>query len=252
MSEGLNQVDPCKREAVYNRAIWYAIAHLADHADIERQAAESMAATCHAVKGFDVSEGEGQRRFKAACEALCVNVTKIDDDVVSICRANHAEVEKIPGSNLRVRVRADLRWDFRESWDFRDSAILCGVYAGIGDARFRRLDCNRIRALAMGFSSVKELQQYGQGIPELTDRQVRYTLRRLEMRGLFQRATPDLRNFYYSHRLNQEELDNEIAQMAARKRKQRPSVKERQKAIMAQIEELRAGKRVWSKKQSVR
>ena len=243
LSGGISHVDPLEREEVFDRAIGYAITYIADHTDPDEEAAERMAERFFEANEIEESGCEDQRHFAVACETLGLCRPKLDAGFISQCRTHYASVEEIPGSNLYVRIREDLMREFRQSWDFRDSAILCGVYAGIGKAKYQRLDCNRIRALAMGFASVRELRQYGHGIPELTDRQLRYTLGKLEKRGLFQKVTSDLRNFYYSNRLSKSELIAEIAQLVASKSRHSANVNETRMNIMAKAEELRAAAR---------
>jgi hypothetical protein len=222
---------------VFSNAIDYSITGLAT----ELQNDERLDVLADAyLAGHDAkdSEDEAVRAVAAACEVLGVNAPNLRKAKVKAFADSWKRIESVPGSNLLVRVRADLMWEFRDSWAFRDAAILCGVYAGVGDAAYKRLDCNRIRTLAMGFASAAELQKYGARLPMLSDRQVRHTLSQLERRKFFQRATPDGRHTYYSHRLNEQEMCGALAQLVV-KRKRRETDRKRA-AILAQAEQLMA------------
>ncbi len=220
---------------VFSNAIDYSIIGLAT----ELQNDERLDVLADAyLAGHDAkdSENETVRAVAAACEVLGVNAPNLSKAKAKAFADSWQRIERVPGSNLLVRVRADFMWEMRDSWAFRDAALLCGLYAGVGDATFKRLDCNRIRTLAMGFASGAELEQHGARLPKLTDRQVRHTLSQLERRKLFQRATPDGRHTYYSHRLSEQEMISALAQLVV-KRKRRETERKRA-AILAQAEQI--------------
>jgi hypothetical protein len=172
----------------------------------------------------------------AACTVLKVNLGKLGGGKVDHIRETWTEIMELPGSNVLVRVRADLMSEFRDSWEFRDAAILCGVYAGVGNASFKKLSCDRIRTLAMGFASNQELLDHGVGLLRLSDRQVRISLSNLANRGLFQFASPDKRHNYYSNRLSEQELITELAKVWATKKQNKTNAK--REAILAQAQQL--------------
>lgn len=105
-------------------------------------------------------------------------------------------------SSKQVRLRADLLWDYRASkndWTWREFAILCGVYAGIGRHSSQRLSFEYIGALASGYSRLQDAKQN----VELPARHlIRYTVQALERRGLFTSLSPNRRHVYYSNNLD--------------------------------------------------
>jgi hypothetical protein len=216
-------------------ALWVRTFDYAHDADYSVMGMASKYLDCHPCEDSDDAEEEVVLAAAAACEVLNVKVS-LSKKLVTQWGETWQRIEKIPGSNLLVRVRADLMWEMRNSWAFRESAILCGVYSGVADAAYKRMDCNRIRTLAMGFASAAELQKHGARLPMLSDRQMRWTLGKLEERKLFQCASPDGRFSYYSHRLNEQELCGALAQLVV-KRKRRETDRKRA-AILAQAEQI--------------
>lgn len=194
----------------------------------------------HPCKPPKDEENEAVQAVAAACEVLGVAVS-LSKAHVKAYADSWQRIERIPGAGLLVRVRADLMWEFRDSWAFRDAAILCGVYAAVGDATYKRVTAERIRTLAMGFASGAELKLHGARLPKLTDRQVRHTVGRLERRGLFQCATPDGRHKFYSHpaRLSEQEFISALAHHVAKRA--RRNADNKRAAIQARAKEILGG-----------
>lgn len=227
---------------IFDDAMSYSIAQLASEilsdAD-ERYTGMASKYLARHPSSESEEESDSVLALAAACEVLKVHVTApLSEKMVESYRYTWERIERVPGSNLLVRVRRDLMWHFRNEWDFRDAVILCGVYAGVGNETYRKLTCDRIRTLAMGFASVAELKRHGPRLRTLTDRQVRHTLGRLERRGLFQCATPDGRHKYYSHRLSEQELIGALAQHVAKR--ERRKIDTKRAAILAQAQALMA------------
>jgi hypothetical protein len=241
-------MDEVTREQAEDRftgAIRYAAWQLAIDLKPDEERLDVLADAYLAGHDADDADDADVRALGAACEVLGIKPHRLSKKLAMSYRYSWDCIERIPGAGLLVRVRSDLMWEFRDSWAFRDAAILCGVYAGVGDAAYKRLDCNRIRTLAMGFASAAELKEHGAELnyqlvngqkTKLTDRQVRHTLSQLERRKLFQRATPDGRHTYYSHRLSEQEMISALAQLVV-KRKRRETDRKRA-AILFEAEQL--------------
>jgi hypothetical protein len=130
-------------------------------------------------------------------------------------------------------------WEFRDSWAFRDAALLCGVYSGVGNAKYRQLTYERIQILALGYASGAEFKQHcPRLLPMLSDRRVAYTLSRLEQRGLFQAASPNGKDKFYSHRMSEQEFISALAQRVAKRERRKADNK--RAAIQAQAQALLA------------
>lgn len=222
-------------DTAMNYSIWQKANELSDDERLDGLADAYFAR--HPCKVSDDEENEMVQALAAACEVLAVKAT-LSTKSIKNYNDTWQTIERIPGAGLLVRVRADLMWEFRDSWAFRDAALLCGVYAGVGDATYRQLTYERIQTLAAGFASGAELKQHGP-VNWLTDRQVGYTLSRLEQRGLFQCATPDGRHKFYSHRLNEPEMVEVLAQRVAKRARRNADTK--RAAIQARAKEILGG-----------
>lgn len=121
-----------------------------------------------------------------------------------------------------VRLRTDLLWerhnDQSKSW--REFAVLCAIYAGVGNKKMARLSYDQIRSMAMGFSGKKE---YEDQFPmhkkdrRLTVRQTQWTVQQLHRRNLFAMASANGRHNHYSHRMSQKELVIALAEQIAKR-----------------------------------
>jgi hypothetical protein len=237
---GLDAVTREQAFDVFNGAIEYSIMALASELQNDERLDVLAAAYLerHPCKASKDEENESVQALAAACEVLGV-VVSLSKSHVKAYGDSWQRIESIPGEGLLVRVRADLMWEFRNSWAFRDAALLCGVYSGVGGkVPYKRVTAERIRTLAMGFASGAEREQHGAKLPMLTERKVRWTLGKLERRGLFQSATPTKRCTYYSHRLSERDFI-EVLAMREKESIQRKTDTKRA-AILARAQELLA------------
>lgn len=132
------------------------------------------------------------------------------------------------GSRL-VRLRTDLLWDYLKNpvAPFRDLAVLCAIYAGIGKKAYARLSYEQIRCMALGFNGIKEYEEKteeGREDNRLTIRQTQYTVRSLYDRGLFVRVCPNKRHIYYSHKMSAPDLTQAVVKRVATNKAKRASV----------------------------
>lgn len=188
-----------------------------------------------------LSGGHEFLSFAAALAQIGIRLRRLDNSFIKRCSEFRERILATPGSNLQVRVSTTRMFDFRDSWSFREAAVLCAIYAGVGRAPAKILSRQRIRALAMGFSSVSELEELGNGLPLLTDRQIRSTVAKLESLRYFQRGSIDKRNYYYSHRMNREDMNWYLARKLARKSEQ--ATQDRGKEIQELAEQISSTKK---------
>jgi hypothetical protein len=240
---GLDAVTREQAADVFEAAIGWSIMHRASKLETDEQLDE-LADAYLAVNDATDSDNEAVRAVAASLEKHRVHVKCLSKATVKAYGDSWKRIERIPGAGLLVRVRTNLMFEMRDTWSFRDAAILCGVYAGVGGkVNYKRVTAERIRTLASGFASGAELcnaelTQHGAQMPMLTDRQVRWTLGKLERRGFFQSATPTRRCTYYSHRLSEREFI-EVLAMREKESIQRKTDTKRA-AILARAQELLA------------
>jgi hypothetical protein len=219
-------------------ALWVRTVDYAHDADESVMAMASKYLDRYPCEDSDDAEDETVWAAAAACEVLNVKVS-LSKKWVEQWGETWQRIEKIPGSNMLVRVRRDLMWEFRDSWAFRDAALLCGVFAGIGNAKYRQLTYERIQTLASGYASDAELKQHGpRMLPMLSTRMVSHWLGKLQQRGLFQAETPNGRHRFYSHSLSGVDFIEVMAQRVA-KRGRRAA--DGRAAIQARAKEILGG-----------
>jgi hypothetical protein len=240
-------LDAATREQAYDvfdTAMSYSIAELAGgilgDADERYAGMASSYLARHPCKVSDDEENEAVQALAAACEVLGVNAT-LSKKSIKAYNDSWQRIKDVPGAGLLVRVRADLMWEFRDSWAFRDAALLCGVYAGVGAATYRQLTYQRIQTLALGFASGAELKQHGAELPMLSERMMAYWLGKLRRRGLFQSECPDGRHKFYSHpaRLSEQEFISALAHHLAKRA--RRNADNNRAAIQARAKEILGG-----------
>jgi hypothetical protein len=119
------------------------------------------------------------------------------------------------GGEKQLRLRNDIVWDVKNQISdlkWRDFAILCAVYAGIGAASTTRLSFEYIGCMSLGYSSKEKLKaaHMQQLIPKRHT--VRYTVRKLADRGFFTYLSPNKRHNYYSNSTSAKGLVNVIVE----------------------------------------
>jgi hypothetical protein len=121
------------------------------------------------------------------------------------------------GPDVEVRIRKDLVFETRDNKGitYREFAILCAVYSFIGSAAYPvRIIKEAIQTRMLGYKKREimetEVAARNDKVQPLTLRQIGYTLNALHKRKFFARARANERQTYYSHRLTQEELEEEL------------------------------------------
>ena len=236
---GLDDVTREQAFDVFDTAIEYAAWQLAIDLKPDDERLDVLADAYLAGHDADDADDDDVRAVAAACEVLNIKPKRLSKKTVRLFRDSWQRIERIPGAGLLVRLRRDLMWEFRDSWAFRDAALLCGVYAGVGDATYRQLTYERIQTLALGFASGAELKGHGAELPMLSERMMRHWLGKLERRGLFRSECPDGRHKFYSHRLSEPEMFEVMAQHLAKRARRNADTK--RAAIQARAKEILGG-----------
>ncbi len=127
-----------------------------------------------------------------------------------------------------VRVMNDLMTEaYNGQFEFRDFAVLCSLYAIIGDKQYCVAHRDRMRAGALGYSKPsaifdrdgnvheqgeKFLESRADKARPITTNQIRHTLNKLHNRRFFTRLQPwaNSRSVYYSRSLSHEELADRL------------------------------------------
>ncbi len=153
----------------------------------------------------------------------------------------HREIQQLSGyGNQQCRLRADLVWEAinGNEWTWRSVATLCAVYAGIGRYARAKLTYDRIGAMSLGFNGQRERDKHAAKRWQLTDRQTQWTVGQLCERSFFVMASPNRRHMFYSHRMNIDELVDNLAESGAKRlAESKLSVTER---IRQRVQELTA------------
>lgn len=88
--------------------------------------------------------------------------------------------------------------------DWREFSILCAVYGALGRDPARCIRYERLSAMALGFSSEREFDEYNNYLVRklrLTYKQTRSTVAALEQRNFFLTASPNGRHKFYTTQL---------------------------------------------------
>lgn len=125
-------------------------------------------------------------------------------------------LSRVRGGDMEVRVRDDLIEQVRDGqMPPRQFRVLAGLYAAIGAHKYRRVSLKHLRYLSAGFKSEAAYRAAGDDRPLLTKRQVQYTRDKLlDTRWLFRYH--DGRRNYYSNRLNDTKLAEEVTRQKRR------------------------------------
>lgn len=138
------------------------------------------------------------------------------------------------GSGSFVVVPAELFWEAVRTWNFREFAVLCSVWAAIGQATYRRVSFDKIIRGSLGYGKADDYAKLLNQVQPLTRQQVRATVDRLERRKFFSRCPVNRRHTAYSKRLGLTELIHAVAERNAKR--SQPS----QAARLAEVERITA------------
>jgi hypothetical protein len=129
------------------------------------------------------------------------------------------EFERKYGPDVEVRVRKGLVFEARDNTgiSYREFAVLCAAYSCIGSKTYPvRVTRDTIRCRMLGYKSAtimaQELSHRTDDLKPLTLRQVNYVLDRLDERRFFARARANERQTFYSIRLRQEQLEQQLVE----------------------------------------
>lgn len=170
-----------------------------------------------------------QRAYHAA---VTLDINFPSASILDLLPRDYNEIASRAYGNKQVRIRSDLLWSANNhEFSWREFSILCGVLAGVGAKPFHRLSFDYIATMSYGVSNFGERGQLIGDDCQLTRRQVRYTIEKLDRRNIFRRASPDGRRMYYTVRMAQDELMNALAKSLAAKCKPKGSQRSATEAI---------------------
>lgn len=174
-------------------------------ADLDEGVAEKIIERCVETEGFDEDDAL-HRQIVLGCERL--NASCKDIDALIEGREGAIEIvnlmEKAIGASPLVFIGAELFWEcYRGEMPYREFTVLCAVNSVIGQKTTPQLIRRTLLlARAAGF---KKPTVYGEGCckrlkprPMLTVSQLRWTLDKLEKRGLIARVQASPRSVFFS------------------------------------------------------
>ncbi|KLU02972.1 hypothetical protein RISK_004942 [Rhodopirellula islandica] len=243
LNKNLNDVDDDLRQFTIAQIVDYCLQVTADNAhDRDPDEVEDVAEAYHEEHpGTEKPKSREVQRIFWAAEVLGVAIqSPINRPAM---RAIQQKIDNVPGGRRMVRVRADLLWDARDSkrWCWRDFAILCAIYAGVGDRDRHRLSFDFINTMANGCSNAGELARGVHSDLLLTRRQVRSTIESLDSRKLYVRASLDGRRMWYSNRMSQPELMESLVEEKVQQTEARKGQREITLAMQRAIEQRLGG-----------
>lgn len=121
------------------------------------------------------------------------------------------------GSGSFVVMPQELFWESVRTWNFREFAVLCSVWAAIGQATYRRVSFDKIIRGSLGYGKADDYAKLPKQVQPLTRQQVRATVDRLERRKFFSRCPVNRRHTAYSKKLGLTELQRAIAERNAKR-----------------------------------
>lgn len=181
---------------------------------------------------FDIDDPTDDQRYQVAGDITLGLIIREPSEEFSLIK----KLER-PGGKKLARIKLNLALEARDSdhWTWRDFAILCGVYAGIGARKQSQLSFEYIGILASGYSSKDNLLAYSK-IKAPSRHIVRYSVRKLAARNLFAYACPDVRHNYYANSCSSEGLQERLIEEAKRNIEKSKGV--RDSILQAKIKKL--------------
>lgn len=152
------------------------------------------------------------------------------------------------GHDAEVRLRANLVFEARDGKPdgitYQELSVLAAIYSVIGDKKKVRITQATLRHRALGYKSAgvmaAELPRRLDKAKALTDWILRDTVNRLKASGFFSRMTYGRRQTFYSNRLTDQELQDEIVASKTRRADSQWNQRTQDDLMTAKIRALRA------------
>jgi hypothetical protein len=151
--------------------------------------------------------------------------------------------EDVHGRDVNVRIATNLLWDtINNKFSYREFSVLCAVYSCIGNKTCpvlitrSQIQCRQLGYKSQAVISDRSLERTDGAIP-LSFRQINYTLNALHERGFFSRARANMRQTYYSNKLNKDEICEELFKSKTRRRAFQMARCERDLSLMHRIKD---------------
>jgi predicted regulator of amino acid metabolism with ACT domain len=234
IDKSLHEIDEAERQVILNRCINYHLHDAMQSIDDDEQVTAAADEEAER-KGYWTPNDEWTSE-----EITLIYATKLSNfshgekNISKILKSVSKSVAEVRVGFSRVKFPAELFWEAIERWNFREFAVLCSMWAAIGDNHYRRVSFDKIVRGSLGYSTVKEFALLPTHVEPLSRRQVRTTVEKLERRGFFARCPVNKRHTAYSRRLGQIELIHAIADRNARKQQQT------QQELLAEVERVTA------------
>lgn len=237
-----------KTECIFERILSYCVGSCAVNVVTQMENTEQIAAEIlkaekygYTLDDIDPDDYDEEVNSLVAGKVLGMSLGTVNLDAYRDALHSHPK----PWGKMFVIFPRDPFWTFRNAKsdnETRKFLILCGVLAGIGDASYKKLQYERIGAIASGYSSAAEMQKFSSTKPRFTREQVRWTVDKLESirwgdnkeKGWFVRCPLNRRHMYYSAKLNLAQLQAELVKLGTAKRK--ASMRDREASVRNMIE----------------
>jgi len=146
-------------------------------------------------------------------------------------------------SNVRVRIRGDLFWDWHGGgMVHRRFAVLCAIYSRVGSKAWAKVTAQDIQRMAAGLCSRDEMERHERGEVAageiLTLDQIRTTVNQLRASSLITRFTYNRGETFYSHP-KKHPTEKDLAKTVLMSKARRAGM-ERDDARSADVERLTA------------
>ncbi len=174
---------------------------------------------------------EYQNEMEGIIKTLLCNLYYEDSIEVDTAIKNHTELkefvnrfENTYGRDSLVKVHSGLVKDLaNEKFSERDFNIYCGLRSIVGEKKICRVTNRNIAIRSKGCKSKKVYDNFGGEL--LTDKQILWSIKKLEARNFFNRLTACKRLTFYSFKIkNKENFMEEILNNVVSKKATKPSL----------------------------
>ena len=125
-----------------------------------------------------------------------------------------SDFEAERGADATVRIKptfvAKIVWKHEDALPARDFRVLCAIYSAIGRKPYMRIALSWIQHRSAGCKSKAVFDGWKQRAEPLTEKAIRLSVARLHEQKFFARSTFNQSQTFYSHRMDEDKLREEI------------------------------------------
>jgi hypothetical protein len=143
--------------------------------------------------------------------------TKQEDwELSQLCCRWVFDFEKTHSTDATVRMKPhfvqaiEWGWEHRDPLPARDFRVLCAIYSAIGRKPYMRIALSWIQHRSAGCKSKAVFDGWKQRAEPLTEKAIRLSVARLHEQKFFARSTFNQSQTFYSHRMDEDKLREEI------------------------------------------